>query len=110
MSSGTGGERTIMDQSVHSMTHARHCAEIVTWTGTLTALTREADLTADVPTCPGWNLAQLVRHVGAGHRWVETIVRTAATEPPPDTALRELSPEPHGDRAALAEWLATGAA
>lgn len=28
----------------------------------------------DVPSCPGWTLAELVRHVGAVHRWAFAIV------------------------------------
>lgn len=33
-----------------------------------------------VPTCPEWDVAELVRHVGKGHRWFADIVRTRATE------------------------------
>jgi uncharacterized protein (TIGR03083 family) len=43
-------------------------------------LVRSADHTADVPTCPGWTLTQLYRHVGRGHRWAATMVATRATE------------------------------
>jgi len=39
-----------------------------------------------VPTCPGWSLADLVRHTGAVHRWASDAVGT------PD-------PTPRGDRA-----------
>jgi uncharacterized protein (TIGR03083 family) len=53
---------------------------------------------------------QLLRHVGAGHRWAEKIVRTRATEPPPDTELRRLNPDADVDVATLAAWLAQGAA
>lgn len=92
-----------------ALDHDRHCAEIVAQTAVLTDHLDGADLAAAVPGCPGWNLAQLVRHTGAGHRWATTIVRTAAAQPPPDTAARELSPDPDVDREALAEWLVTGA-
>jgi uncharacterized protein (TIGR03083 family) len=37
------------------------------------------DLTADVPTCPGWAVTDLARHVGTVHRWVTDIVATRAT-------------------------------
>src|SRR4051794_36200405 len=33
-----------------------------------------ADQTTPVPTCPGWNLSQLVRHVGRGDRWAAQII------------------------------------
>ena len=36
--------------------------------------------TSAVPTCPAWDLAKLVRHMGGGHRWVSEMVRTRATE------------------------------
>nr|WP_246462110.1 maleylpyruvate isomerase family mycothiol-dependent enzyme [Nocardia transvalensis] len=33
-----------------------------------------------VPACPGWTLANLVAHVGGGHRWAAAMVRGRATE------------------------------
>jgi uncharacterized protein (TIGR03083 family) len=36
---------------------------------------RNADGSTPVPTCPGWSLAQLLRHVGRGDRWAAQIVR-----------------------------------
>ena len=38
-------------------------------------LIRGADQSAPVPTCPGWTLEQLFRHVGRGDRWAAQIVR-----------------------------------
>ncbi|MEU9114332.1 maleylpyruvate isomerase family mycothiol-dependent enzyme [Streptomyces sp. NPDC048483] len=67
------------------------------------------DLSASVPSCPDWNLAQLLRHLGEVHRWVEEIVRTRATQPPPDTALRVLPRDTTDTPAALATWLTAGA-
>ncbi len=37
-------------------------------------LLREADPATPVPTCPEWNLGQLMRHVGRGDRWSARIV------------------------------------
>ncbi len=37
-------------------------------------LLRHADLSTPVPTCPGWTLEQLMRHVGRGDRWCAQIV------------------------------------
>jgi uncharacterized protein (TIGR03083 family) len=37
-------------------------------------LIRGGDASAPVPTCPGWNLDQLMRHVGRGDRWAAQIV------------------------------------
>ena len=41
----------------------------------LATLLTTADPATPVPTCPGWSLLQLLRHVGRGHRWA---ARTAA--------------------------------
>ena len=41
----------------------RHCAEIVTQTSLLVDHLTGADVTVTVPTCPGWNVSQLARHV-----------------------------------------------
>jgi hypothetical protein len=43
-----------------------------------------------VPSCPGWNAGQLLRHLG-GHRWAEEIVRTRATGLSADKHFRDLS-------------------
>ncbi|MBX9981599.1 MULTISPECIES: maleylpyruvate isomerase family mycothiol-dependent enzyme [Mycobacterium] len=44
-------------------------------TRALGELIRAADQSTPVPTCPGWNLEQLFRHVGRGDRWAAQIVR-----------------------------------
>lgn len=38
-------------------------------------LIRGANQSAPVPTCPGWSIDQLFRHVGRGDRWAAQIVR-----------------------------------
>ena len=37
-------------------------------------LIRGGEASAPVPTCPGWNLDQLMRHVGRGDRWAAQII------------------------------------
>jgi uncharacterized protein (TIGR03083 family) len=52
------------------------------------------DIAADVPSCPGWTVADLAQHTGTIHRWATDIVRTEAAAripvpeaaAPPDTA------------------------
>jgi uncharacterized protein (TIGR03083 family) len=64
------------------------------------------DLSADVPTCPGWTIADLVRHTGTVHRWATSIVATRATS-------RMASPEaesPWESADGWAQWLFAGAA
>lgn len=38
-------------------------------------LIRTADQATPIPTCPGWTIGQLFRHVGRGDRWAAQIVR-----------------------------------
>ena len=40
---------------------------------------REIGLSEPVPTCPGWTLGDLVRHLRQGHDWATTILTTRST-------------------------------
>jgi uncharacterized protein (TIGR03083 family) len=60
--------------------HARWCAVLEAEGPRLAELTRVADPELPVPTCPGWTVARLVRHLGRIHRWAEASVRERATE------------------------------
>ncbi|MEU2554083.1 maleylpyruvate isomerase N-terminal domain-containing protein [Streptomyces sp. NPDC013313] len=40
---------------------------------------RDLPLTQPVPTCPGWTLGDLVRHLRQGHEWATTILATRST-------------------------------
>jgi uncharacterized protein (TIGR03083 family) len=40
----------------------------------------DADVTTPVPSCPGWDLRKLTRHLGTTQRWAAEMVRTRATE------------------------------
>lgn len=74
--------------------------------GILAAAGAEAGLDADVPTCPGWKVSDLVLHMGEVHRWATAVVANRATklgEVPNDF----LGPLPEG--AAVFEWLRSGA-
>jgi uncharacterized protein (TIGR03083 family) len=88
----------------------RHCAEIVTQTSLLIGHLDNADLTVPVPTCPGWNVSQLARHVDGGQRWARQIVATRASEPPSDVALRDLSGAINDDPAVVSAALTEAAA
>ncbi len=73
---------------------------------TLAAVVADApDVALDVPSCPGWTVADLARHTGTIHRWATAIVETEATArvPFPEAA----SPWESAD--GWAQWLASGA-
>ena len=63
------------------------------------------DLSAEVPTCPGWTVADLAGHTGSVHRWATSIMVSHADSrtplPEPQT--------PWSSADELAEWLAAGA-
>jgi uncharacterized protein (TIGR03083 family) len=84
----------------------RYRAEIVKQADLLRAYLTGADTAATVPSCPGWDLGQLVRHLGGAHGWAETVVRTRAAEPFPEDLPRRTGEDP----AALSAQLGDGAA
>jgi uncharacterized protein (TIGR03083 family) len=88
----------------------RYCAEIAVQTDLLTRSIAGADLTVPVATCPGWNVGQLLRHLGGGQRWAAETVRTRATERLPDEHFRDLSSRVDEDPAVVGPWLSQGAA
>lgn len=84
-----------------------HAQTLLDQDARLGALVREADLDADIPTCPGWTLAKLAAHVGRGHRWAATMIRDRATEVlDPRRVADGKAPADPGE---LAGWLAAGA-
>ena len=66
------------------LSYDRYCAEILAQTDQLRSHIEDADLAVPVPSCPGWNVGQLLRHLGGAQRWAEATVRTRATQPLPD--------------------------
>jgi uncharacterized protein (TIGR03083 family) len=70
-------------------------------------LFRDVDGSGPVPTCPGWSLAQLFRHVGRGDRWAAHIVRERLDEPLDPRAVQGGKPPP-GPADAIS-WLHGGA-
>ncbi|WP_260638540.1 maleylpyruvate isomerase family mycothiol-dependent enzyme [Streptomyces angustmyceticus] len=91
-----------------SLTHEEYCAALLAETDGFREIVRKADLSATVPTCPDWTLADLARHVGGAHRWTGAIVATRASESV-DPADVPGGAGPEGeDAAALDAWLAEG--
>jgi uncharacterized protein (TIGR03083 family) len=73
----------------------------------LVETSRGAELQAPVPTCPGWQLSDLLAHIGFVHRWAATYVQDGLTEKvdePDEESV--LSAAPRGE--SLREWVEQG--
>jgi uncharacterized protein (TIGR03083 family) len=60
-----------------------------------------------VPTCPGWRLRDLLRHVGGVHRWATVHVAEARPRPLDDAEEAEVMAAP-ADDAVLVDWFREG--
>jgi uncharacterized protein (TIGR03083 family) len=70
-------------------------------------LIRSADPSTPVPTCPGWTLKQLFRHVGRGNRWAAQIIADRRTDALDPRDVRDGKPPEDPDGAI--DWLNGGA-
>lgn len=68
----------------------------------MAAAAEQAGPDALVPTCPGWQVRDLLRHTGAVHRWAMTYVIAGHTE------RRPLGSDPGLDGEALLHWFREG--
>ncbi|MGW8761368.1 maleylpyruvate isomerase N-terminal domain-containing protein [Streptomyces sp. NPDC055815] len=101
-SGGACAPRTGSPVAVHAATCEALAAHVLRFAD----LVRDAEPTAPVPTCPGWTLADLTRHLGAVHRWTEHLVRTRATV---RVRTEDVPLDLPSDPAACADWLTAGA-
>jgi uncharacterized protein (TIGR03083 family) len=67
----------------------------------------DADPRTPVPTCPGWTLKQLFRHVGRGDRWAAQIIEDRLSEYLDPRTVR--NGKPPDDDAGAIDWLHGGA-
>ncbi len=79
-------------------------AEFLTQTRLFGDLILDADQDTAVPTCPGWTLKQLLRHVGRGNRWAAQII-IEGTDVNPATVPEGRPPD---DRDGKRQWLLDG--
>jgi uncharacterized protein (TIGR03083 family) len=86
--------------------HERHIAAADTEVTRLLTAAHDADLPAPVPGCPGWTIADLLKHVGGTHRWVDTIVGQRRTSV---VRFRDLVLDRPDDPAEYIDWVARGA-
>jgi uncharacterized protein (TIGR03083 family) len=54
--------------------HERYCSAVETEIKRFAEVVDGVDPATPVPSCPGWTVAKLVKHVGIVHRWAEHIV------------------------------------
>ncbi len=77
--------------------------EILDREGALLAEAAEtAGSDAEVPTCPGWRVRDLLRHTGTVHRWATAFVAEGHTGP------RRADDPPALDGARLVSWFRDG--
>ncbi|WEB42858.1 maleylpyruvate isomerase family mycothiol-dependent enzyme [Streptomyces yunnanensis] len=92
-----------------SLTYEEYCAQLLAEAEKFRASIRHADLSATVPTCPDWTLADLARHVGGAHRWAGELVATRATAVIDPTTIPGAGGPDDDTPEALDAWLAEGA-
>lgn len=94
-----------------TLTFERYCDEIVSQTELLRQTLAGADTATPVPSCPGWSVGQLGRHLGGAQRWATAAVSRRVREPLPEDefAFRDLSGYLDENSEQLRQWLAAGA-
>jgi uncharacterized protein (TIGR03083 family) len=68
-----------------------HLAEFERTAAELAAAFEAVPPTAVVPSCPGWTLADLALHVGAGERWAAAILLSSQRQKVPDVLRTTIS-------------------
>jgi uncharacterized protein (TIGR03083 family) len=87
------------------MQHLEACAILPSVVTAYAGVIRSADASTPVPTCPGWDLGKLTRHLGTTQRWAAEMVRTrAVARLDPRTLELGLPTDPAG----YADWIDAG--
>jgi uncharacterized protein (TIGR03083 family) len=89
-----------------AVTHGNVVDLLVQEIGRMAGVCRDVDPATPVPSCPEWDLAELMRHTGTVHRWAGIMVERRAPKRLRRDELELGAPE---DPALLAAWLADGA-
>ncbi|TDU87826.1 uncharacterized protein (TIGR03083 family) [Kribbella voronezhensis] len=89
------------------MDYHEYCDQIVAQASLLAQHLIDADLVTPVPTCPGWTVGQLVRHVGGAHREAEQVAQKG--RPPGQDDFRDPTHFTDTDPGQLGAWLVEGA-
>jgi uncharacterized protein (TIGR03083 family) len=83
-----------------------YAAALIEQNRMLGELLRDADWSVPVPTCPGWTLLQLLRHVGRGDRWAAQIIADRADASLDPRLVRD--GKPPADVPGAIQWLSQG--
>ncbi|KQV15948.1 maleylpyruvate isomerase family mycothiol-dependent enzyme [Kitasatospora sp. Root107] len=94
------------DRPEHGPSPVDHRAAVATETARFVAAVKGADLATPVPSCPGWTMADLVRHTGSVQRWFSVLLRGRIQEPPRSRDVDLRLPAREGS---WADWLADSA-
>ncbi|MFF1477920.1 maleylpyruvate isomerase family mycothiol-dependent enzyme [Streptomyces sp. NPDC058301] len=86
--------------------HELYCDAIETHVRRFVETVRDADPATEVPTCPGWTLADLTRHHGTTHHWTAHLVRHRVSE---RVWARDVPLELPDEEKDCPEWLAAAA-
>ena len=101
----SGGEDTAVPAGDNSaMDHLAACDALEGEIDRFATVLADGAMNAAVPTCPGWNVADLSLHLGTVHRWAEHLVRMLAPIRVPSDAMG-LSTGPVDE-----QWIRTGGA
>lgn len=85
--------------------YLEYCDAVAVEAAGFAAVVKGVDPDLAVPSCPGWTLAELIKHHGSSERRVEQVVRELRQEPLWAKDVEIGLPE---DEAAYAEWFAAG--
>ncbi|MEV6670846.1 maleylpyruvate isomerase family mycothiol-dependent enzyme [Streptomyces sp. NPDC051162] len=86
---------------------AAHREAVAAETARMVAVVKGADLSAPVPGCPGWTLADLVKHTGSVQRWFSVLLRGRVQERP---LSRDVELDLPAEESGYADWLTASAA
>lgn len=106
--------------SIASSSSGSISAPVLSYDDAISTVERWAEALADsaeshppstpVPTCPGWDLAKLLRHTGRVHRHVTGLVRLRISGPPDHDTVAINQPGSEADQSAWTAWFCDGAA
>jgi uncharacterized protein (TIGR03083 family) len=82
-----------------------HCSELERQAKAFAEVVGVADPATAIPTCPGWSMADLIRHHGTSQRRVDHVVRHLSAEP---VWAKDVATGLPGDVADGAAWSAGG--